>query len=159
MARRLLVVGGSDAGISAALRARELAPATDVTVVVADSYPNFSVCGIPYYLSGEVLDWRSLDTLGPEEGVHVLHTMDDTFALAQTLERTGVQSTVVVGAGYIGLELADAFTVRGLTVTQIEELPEVLPTVDAELGALVRAELEQVTAPAGDCLGFRWRVR
>ncbi len=41
----LVAIGGSDAGISAALRARELDPSVDVTVVVADSYPNFSICG------------------------------------------------------------------------------------------------------------------
>ena len=46
-----------------------------------------------------------------------------------------------MGAGYIGLEMADALTVRGLSVTQMEQLPEVLPTVDPELGALVHAEL------------------
>lgn len=46
----LVVIGGSDAGISAALRARELDPGVDVTVVVADAYPNYSICGIPYHL-------------------------------------------------------------------------------------------------------------
>jgi NADPH-dependent 2,4-dienoyl-CoA reductase/sulfur reductase-like enzyme len=57
---RLLVVGGSDAGISAALRAREVDPAAGVTVLVADSYPNYSICGLPYHLSGAVPDWRDL---------------------------------------------------------------------------------------------------
>jgi len=56
----LVAIGGSDAGISAALRARELDPTTDVTVVVADAYPNFSICGIPYYVSGEVGHWTNL---------------------------------------------------------------------------------------------------
>jgi hypothetical protein len=56
----LVMIGGSDAGISAALRARELDSASDVTVVVADAYPNFSICGIPYYVSGEVAHWRNL---------------------------------------------------------------------------------------------------
>ena len=56
----LVAIGGSDAGISAALRARELDPSTEVTVVVADAYPNFSICGIPYYVSGEVADWHNL---------------------------------------------------------------------------------------------------
>ncbi len=56
----LVAIGGSDAGISAALRARELDPSPDVTVVVADGYPNFSICGIPYYVSGEVGHWRNL---------------------------------------------------------------------------------------------------
>jgi hypothetical protein len=56
----LVAIGGSDAGISAALRARELDPTTEVTVVVSDAYPNFSICGIPYYVSGEVTHWRNL---------------------------------------------------------------------------------------------------
>src|ERR1700752_2229626 len=56
----VVMSGGSDAGISAALRARELDPAADVTVVLEDAYPNFSICGIPYYVSGEVTHWRNL---------------------------------------------------------------------------------------------------
>ena len=56
----VVAIGGSDAGISAALRARELDPSAEVTVVVADAYPNFSICGIPYYISGEVARWQNL---------------------------------------------------------------------------------------------------
>src|ERR1700734_1009305 len=56
----LVMIGGSDAGISAALRARETEPGAEVSVVVADAYPNFSICGIPYYVSGEVTHWRNL---------------------------------------------------------------------------------------------------
>ena len=204
----LVMIGGSDAGISAALRARELDPACDLTVVLADAYPNFSICGIPYYLSGEVAHWRDLahrsiadleaagmrlrlDTtarridapgrklvitspgggeellgydklvigtgavpvrppirglagpgaLSPDDGVHLLHSMGDTFAVMRTLEQSAPASAVIVGAGYIGLEMADALTTRGLHVTQMEQLPEVLPTVDPELGSLVHAEL------------------
>ena len=46
---RLLIVGGSDAGISAALRAREADPTFEVTLVVADAFPNYSICGLPFY--------------------------------------------------------------------------------------------------------------
>jgi NADPH-dependent 2,4-dienoyl-CoA reductase/sulfur reductase-like enzyme len=227
---QLVAVGGSDAGISAALRAREIDPGTDVTVVVADSYPNFSICGIPYYVSGEVTHWKNLahrtladleatgmslrlntvataidahahklrvtdaegtghhlaydalivgtgavsvrpridglvgpDALGATDGVHLLHSMGDTFALMATLEQTAAANAVIVGAGYIGLEMAEALVARGLSVTQVEALPEVLPTVDPQLGALVRAQLTEhgvdvrcgttvravATAPAG----------
>jgi NADPH-dependent 2,4-dienoyl-CoA reductase/sulfur reductase-like enzyme len=52
--KRFLIIGGSDAGISAAVRARELDREVELTLVVADRYPNFSICGIPYFLSGEV---------------------------------------------------------------------------------------------------------
>jgi NADPH-dependent 2,4-dienoyl-CoA reductase/sulfur reductase-like enzyme len=48
---------------------------------------------------------------------------------------------VIIGGGYLGLEMAEAFSVRGLAVTQVEQLPEVLPTVDPELGRLVASEL------------------
>jgi NADPH-dependent 2,4-dienoyl-CoA reductase/sulfur reductase-like enzyme len=204
----LVMIGGSDAGISAALRARELDPSADVTVVVADAYPNFSICGIPYYVSGEVTHWRNLahrtiadleaagmglrldttarridvagrkllitspsgaeevlgydklivgtgavpvqppigglsgpDALGATDGVHLLHSMGDTFAVMRTLETAAPASAVIVGGGYIGLEMADALTVRGRAVTQMEQLPEVLPTVDPQLGARVHAEL------------------
>jgi NADPH-dependent 2,4-dienoyl-CoA reductase/sulfur reductase-like enzyme len=204
----VVAIGGSDAGISAALRARELDPHVEVTVVVADAYPNFSICGIPYYISGEVAHWRNLahrtyadleatgmhlrldtlvtgidvsgyrlrlrnpngseetlaydrlvvgtgalpvrppirgldgpDALGPADGVHLLHTMGDTFALERTLKDQNPATALIVGAGYVGLEMADGLTVRGLQVHQVEMLPEVLPTVDPELGALVRAEL------------------
>ncbi len=81
------------------------------------------------------------DALGLGDGVHLLHSMGDTFAVMATLEQAAPASAVIVGGGYVGLEMADALTVRGLAVTQMEQLPEVLPTVDLELGALVHAEL------------------
>jgi len=56
----LLIVGGSDAGISAALRATELNPTIAPTVIVGDDFPNFSICGLPYYISHEVTDWKNL---------------------------------------------------------------------------------------------------
>jgi hypothetical protein len=60
MSARLVIVGGSDAGISAGLRAKELDPGCKVTIVVADRFPNYSICGLPFYLSGEVPEWRAL---------------------------------------------------------------------------------------------------
>jgi NADPH-dependent 2,4-dienoyl-CoA reductase/sulfur reductase-like enzyme len=67
--------------------------------------------------------------------------MGDTFAVMTTLEQAAPASAVIVGAGYIGLEMAGAPTARGLPVTQMEQLPKVLPTVDPQLGALVHGEL------------------
>lgn len=199
----LVIVGGSDAGISAALRARELSPETDVTVVVADAYPNFSICGIPYYFTGEVQPWQSLahrttaeleatgmnlqlntfatgidvatqrlevrqadgtseqiafdelivgtgarpssglTELGANDGVHVIHSMGDTFALDRDLEERQPASAIIVGAGYVGLEMAEAFRARGMKVTQLQRGPEVLSTLDPQLGSLVRSTLEE----------------
>src|ERR1700749_964550 len=76
----MVMIGGSDAGISAALGARELDPGADVTVVVADAYPNFSICGIPYYVSGEVTHWRNLAhrTIGDLEDTGMTLRLDTT---------------------------------------------------------------------------------
>lgn len=57
---RLLILGGSDVGISAALCARELDATWQVTVVVEDTFPNYSICGLPFFLSGEVQDYQQL---------------------------------------------------------------------------------------------------
>ena len=57
---RLVVIGGSDAGISAALRRERCPKDVEATVVVADDYPNFSICGLPFYVSGEMPEWRQL---------------------------------------------------------------------------------------------------
>jgi NADPH-dependent 2,4-dienoyl-CoA reductase/sulfur reductase-like enzyme len=68
--------------------------------------------------------------------VHVLHTMGDTFRLQQALT-ADARSAVIVGGGYIGLEMAEALTSRGLAVTMVEQAPAVMPTVDPELGELL----------------------
>ena len=72
------------------------------------------------------------DALGAGAGVHLLHSMGDTFAVMRTLEESQPASAVIVGAGYIGLEMAEALVARGLAVTQFEQLSEVLPTVDPD---------------------------
>ncbi len=45
----LVIMGGSDAGISAVLGAPEVDPAIRSSIVLADQYPNFSICGFPAY--------------------------------------------------------------------------------------------------------------
>ncbi len=117
----ILIIGGSDAGISAALRAHELDASARIAVVLADAFPNFSICGLPFFLS----------------------TMDDSFRVYDHLTNKNPKSAVIVGAGYIGLEMADALVHRGLEVTLISRPSEVLTTVDPELGQLVRKELDR----------------
>jgi len=81
------------------------------------------------------------DAVGPHDGVHLLHSMGDTFAVAESIKNRQPKTAVVIDAGYIGLEMAESLTTLGIQVTQIEALPEVLPTVDPHLGRLVHTEL------------------
>ena len=75
-------------------------------------------------------------------GVYPLHSMADSFAVYQHLTSRNPQSAVIIGGGYIGLEMADALTYRNLAVTVVEHSASVLKTVDSSLGEIVRRELE-----------------
>lgn len=205
----LVVVGGSDAGVSAALRARQVAPTVDVTVVSTEPVVSFSTSGIPFFLSGEVSDPERLreqtgaglassgievllestaysidaqsrkvvvldnkgtestlsydelilatgalpatpdieglhgeDALRAEDGVHVVRSAGDTLAVARTLLRVEPQTAAIIGGGYVGVELAEALALRGMSVTLLESRPEILPVVDRAMGSLVRGQLE-----------------
>src|ERR1700752_1758104 len=94
----IVAVGGSDAGISAALRAREVDPGAEFTVVVADAYPNFSICGIPYYVSGEVTHWRNLAhrTIGDLEAAGMRLRLD---TVARRIDGPGGQLPVSSAGG------------------------------------------------------------
>ena len=71
-----------------------------------------------------------------DDAVHLLHTMDDALAVQAQLDDPGTRRAVIVGAGYIGLEMADALRHRDLSVTVVEALPEVMPTTDPQVGNL-----------------------
>jgi NADPH-dependent 2,4-dienoyl-CoA reductase/sulfur reductase-like enzyme len=69
--------------------------------------------------------------------LHGVQTLDDAVHLLDHAEEAGCHQVVVVGGGYIGLEIAEAFVQRGRQVTVIEQGPEVMPTLDPDMGALV----------------------
>ncbi len=72
-----------------------------------------------------------------------LHWMDDSFAVQTFLSEKAPRSAVIIGGGYIGVEMADALTLRGIAVTLIEHGPSVLKTVESSLGDILKAELRQ----------------
>jgi pyruvate/2-oxoglutarate dehydrogenase complex dihydrolipoamide dehydrogenase (E3) component len=69
--------------------------------------------------------------------------MADAFAVHEQLETRAPRSAVIIGGGYIGIEMADALTRRGLSVTAIEHAASVLKTVDPGFGTLVSDELQR----------------
>jgi NADPH-dependent 2,4-dienoyl-CoA reductase/sulfur reductase-like enzyme len=196
---RIRIIGGSDAGISAALRAREVNRDADISVFLADDYPNYSICGLPFFLSGETPDWHSLahrtefegidihrscrvkhidlrhktisvqGTTGTVEsvsynqlvigtgavpvrpeieggklpGVYELHTMEDSFKVKEHLKQSGAKSAIIIGAGYIGVEMADALCHLGLKVTLVGRSRLVFPRVDPEFRALIESRLQE----------------
>ena len=73
---------------------------------------------------------------GPQ--VHGVQNLEDAARLLEAVERREAEHVVVVGAGYIGLEMAEAFVRRGCpTVTVVEKSGEVMGTLDPDMGAMV----------------------
>ncbi len=71
-----MVVGGNAAGLTAASRAKRLNPDLDITVLEASSFISYSICGLPYYVCGDVQDYEALvhfspATLEAERGIKV----------------------------------------------------------------------------------------
>jgi NADPH-dependent 2,4-dienoyl-CoA reductase/sulfur reductase-like enzyme/rhodanese-related sulfurtransferase len=72
--------------------------------------------------------------------VHTLRTVPDADAV-KALVDAGARRAVVLGAGFIGLEAAEALRERGLDVALVDLAPHVLPPLEEELAALLHAEL------------------
>lgn len=199
--KRILIIGGSDAGVSAALRAREVYPIAGITMVVADKYPNSGICGLPFHLGGEAPEWdtlahrsaREIEKMGirvflehraghidlgakevafvdgkgrarklPYErlilatgsapalpsfpgtdlpGVFFLRRADDALAMKRYIAGHRPKSAIMIGSGPVAVEMADALTRGGLSVTMLVRSGKILETVDPRLQEIARAEL------------------
>lgn len=75
-------------------------------------------------------------------GVFGVQTLDDGSALRAWLDGDPKpRVAVVIGGGYIGVEMAEALIRRGLSVTLVERGPQPMSTVDPDMAALVRTAL------------------
>ncbi|MFI9585808.1 FAD-dependent oxidoreductase [Streptomyces sp. NPDC052236] len=83
-------------------------------------------------------------------GVHGVQTLDDGQALLDGLTTPGGRA-VVVGAGYIGVEMAEAMLKRGYEVTVLNRGEQPMATLDPDMGRLVREAMEGmgITTVAG----------
>ena len=197
--RRLAIVGGDAAGMSAASSARRRDPELEVVAFERGPYTSYSACGIPYLIGGSVGDAGRLISRSPDghrangidvrtgcevvaidlaartltartaagaestepfdelvvatgaeavtppiEGAAAIEparTVDAAERLRAALERGG-RAAVVIGGGYIGLEMAEGLTDRGLDVTMIEQADQVMSTLDADMAARVQDAAE-----------------
>ena len=203
MTRRLIVIGGDAAGMSAAAQARRMASADALAIVAFErgSRTSYAACGLPYLIGGLVESPDRLVARTPEqhrangidvrirhevlaidakactvtvrdldkgqetvmhydelliatgasgivppwpgidaEGVLQLRTLDDAAEVERRIG-AGARRAVVVGAGYIGLEVAESLLARGLEVTVMERL-------DAPMGAVLDADIAAAVADA-----------
>jgi len=76
--------------------------------------------------------------------VYTVRTVPDSDAIRSFAEAHEVRRAVVVGAGFIGLEMVENLVRRGLQVTLVEKAEQVLPLLDPEMAAFISLALEQM---------------
>jgi NADPH-dependent 2,4-dienoyl-CoA reductase/sulfur reductase-like enzyme len=202
MARRLAIVGGDAAGMSAASTAKRRDRDLEVVAFERGPYTSYSACGIPYYLGGLFDDSDRLISRSPEEhrakGIEVYARTEvegidlDARTLAVRDHQTGEARTegfdelvlatgaeavpppipgadatepvrtvdaaerfraalgrnlehhhiVVIGGGYIGIEMAEALVQRDIPTTLVEALPQLMSTLDPDMATHVQDAAE-----------------
>ncbi|MCC7327208.1 MAG: FAD-dependent oxidoreductase [Burkholderiales bacterium] len=214
MVRRLVIIGGDAAGMSAAAQARRMTAPEELEIVAFERgrYTSYAACGLPYLIGGLVQSADRLVARSPEEhrangidvrmrhevvgidtrattvsvrdldsgnesvmrydelliatgasgivppwpgvdakGVLQLRTLDDAAEMERVIS-TGAHRAVMVGAGYIGLEVAENLLARGLAVTVVERQ-------DAAMGAVLDADMAEAIAQAMIAAGVDLRLR
>ena len=204
MGKRLIVIGGVAAGMSAAAKAKRTQRDMEVLACEKGSFISYAACGMPYFLAGEIADHRELIVRTPEQmvkqgidvrlrqevmaidaeaqtvtvrdhdrgrdlslaydnlviatgarpawpsqegsdldGLFGLRSLESGLALHSFLVQHKPMKAVIVGGGYVGLEMAETFRRLGLQVTMIIRSGKVLrATVDDDIRKLVQAELD-----------------
>ncbi|MDY6874671.1 MAG: FAD-dependent oxidoreductase [Chloroflexota bacterium] len=206
MGKCLIVIGGVAAGMSAAAKAKRLNREMEVVVYEKSLYISYAACGMPYFIAGDIADYRHLLARTPEqmakqgvevhlrhevtgidpdartvtvrdlerereftqgydylviatgarpaypplpgsdlEGVFVLRSLEEGRAVKRFLARRGErkpQRALVLGGGYVGVEMAETFRRLGLEVKMAIRSGQVLRTaLDDDVRALLEEEL------------------
>jgi len=209
MAKRLIVIGGVAAGMSAAAKAKRVNHEMEVVVYEQSPYISYAACGMPYFIAGDVADYRSLIVRTPKqmarqgvevhvrhevtaidpdartvtvrdleqereftqtydrlviatgarpvrpplpgldlEGVFVLRSLEDGRALQRFLIKQmeprehRPQRALVLGGGYVGIEMAETFRRLGLEVKMVIRSGKMMrTTLDDDVREVVEEEL------------------
>ncbi len=194
--KKIVIIGCGAGGGTAAQFARKTDRKATITIFEQGKYPQYSKCGLPYAISGEIPefddliefpeDWFKkeridlfLETTVEEidskkqiviakkgneqirqeydnliiatgakpsippiqniqkngrllDGIYVLRTIDDGKQISSCIKKD--EKATIVGAGLIGLEMADSFYKKGMNVSVVEALPKILArTLDSDM--------------------------
>jgi NADPH-dependent 2,4-dienoyl-CoA reductase/sulfur reductase-like enzyme len=78
------------------------------------------------------------------QGIFGISTLESGIRVRRVVDEERPRRAVVVGGGYIGLEMAEAFVLRGMDVSLVSRGPEVMETLDHDMGRLISEALRQV---------------
>jgi NADPH-dependent 2,4-dienoyl-CoA reductase/sulfur reductase-like enzyme len=97
------------------------------------------------YTGGKTMSKERLIVIGGDAvDICGVSTLESGLEIRRRLNKGGMKKGVVVGGGYIGLEMAEALVRHGLEVSLISRYPLVMGTLDEEMGALVSQALRDI---------------
>jgi NADPH-dependent 2,4-dienoyl-CoA reductase/sulfur reductase-like enzyme len=197
--RKLIVIGGDAAGMTAASKIRREQPEHEIIVFERGHHTSYAACGIPYYIAGHVESEEDLIARKPEvfrekqnidvrtrhevieidagnkqvkvkdiekdevytetwddlliatgasavkpdlpgidaKGVFALSTLQSGIEVFSYMNKNNPKKAVIVGGGYIGIEMAEALLDRDMKVTLIDMAPQVMTTMDMDMADLI----------------------
>jgi NADPH-dependent 2,4-dienoyl-CoA reductase/sulfur reductase-like enzyme len=77
------------------------------------------------------------------KNIFTLRNVEDGVKIKQVLENEKINKVAILGAGFIGLEMAEAFSKRNIEASIFEMLPQILPQIDPDLSAIIEVELNK----------------
>ena len=211
--KKVVIIGGVAAGMSAAAKLQRRDPTIELTVFEQGRYVSYGACGLPYFLAGDIpqasqliarteeefiedginlltkrkvlavkpasrlVDVLNLNTDHQEQyaydqlimatgaeaiipplsgselsNIRVLRTLDDGIAIKRILQDPSCRQVIVVGGGYIGVEIAECLARRGQQITVIEMEERILNNFGQGMSELALACLKEkgVTIRTGE---------
>lgn len=76
------------------------------------------------------------------QNIFALRSLQDGIKIKDFVDKQNPKQAVIVGAGYIGLEMAEALSKRNVQVHLVEMLPQVMPNMDADMAEIIEQELK-----------------
>ena len=77
------------------------------------------------------------------KGIYELSTLQSGIRVRQAVDQKNPRQVVIVGGGYIGLEMAENLVLRGLEVSIVEKTGQFMNTLDADMAALINPSLQR----------------
>jgi NADPH-dependent 2,4-dienoyl-CoA reductase/sulfur reductase-like enzyme len=76
-------------------------------------------------------------------GIFTIRFLEDGIAIKNFIRENSPKKALIIGAGYIGMEMAEALVSLGIDVTIVEVMPNILGSMDDEINEVVEAELQK----------------
>ncbi|CUU09899.1 NADPH-dependent 2,4-dienoyl-CoA reductase, sulfur reductase [Candidatus Kryptobacter tengchongensis] len=75
------------------------------------------------------------------KGIYTIRFLEDGIAIKNFIRENSPKKALIIGAGYIGMEMAESLVSLGLDVTIVEQMPNILGNMDDEINEIVEQEL------------------